>query len=68
MWPPHDVIPIKGSIGYKYWRSCRTKVRFASERFALEAQSRMRDGSALVAYECPDCFGWHLGHGVKRAL
>lgn len=68
MWPPPDVKPLPGSIAYRYWRSCRTKVRFSTECLALSAKARMADGHdpLLVAYECQDCFGWHLGHAARR--
>jgi hypothetical protein len=44
------------------------KTRFRSEQDANRAafSYRLNDGVELVAYECHQCGGWHLGNSPER--
>jgi len=51
-------------------RICRSKQQHESERAALEAAARMvqrgKEGAlTMLAYQCPDCKQWHLGHPAE---
>lgn len=42
-------------------RHCRRKRLFTSRRNAKRAAKRAKQrGLKLYAYECPECFNWHL--------
>lgn len=50
-------------------RSCGEKVRYETEREALDRAYviRLQTGERLAPYECPFCRTWHLGHSPEVA-
>lgn len=50
-------------------RQCGSKKRHASRKAAEYARIKTQEVTGemtLVAYQCPHCKGWHLGHAPRR--
>ena len=56
--------------GYKVYRTCSRKRRFANLYAAKEKANELRrkKGLSLLAYECPFCGGYHFTHQRRRSL
>lgn len=49
------------------WKMCESKRRFKNEKNALNELKKIRKTGKIVppnavAYKCPICSKWHLGH------
>lgn len=58
------------TLEYRKWRSCSAKRRFTEEYAKRDAERINRknakhgDNHRVCAYECKECFQWHVG-GVR---
>lgn len=53
-------------MNYTEWRSCKTKIRYRSEKkaFAKMKKNESNGIKNLTVYKCKFCSGWHIGHSV----
>lgn len=55
---------------FRQWRACAAKRRFTKANAEKDASrinhknEKYGDGKKVVAYECENCFQWHVG-GIK---
>lgn len=63
-------MPIYGEWNNPGIRRCYGKVQFRGAERATEVAARMslKTGEVLVAYQCPDCLRFHVGHADHTQL
>src|ERR1700744_6386301 len=61
-------VPIDGEWHNPGISRCYGKVRFKRIETATEVAARMslKTGEVLIAYQCPDCLRFHVGHATAR--